>query len=92
MERRFSEVCVIAGGLMLSGLVVFCPIAHGHSIAARSELRTDWDYWKQFCYEFIAASSKVIVAMMDGWQESRGVAAEIAIAKELGIPVEYLEV
>lgn len=92
MEQRFHEICVIAGRLMLSGLVVFCPIAQGHPIAVRSELPTDWDYWKQFCHEFIAASSKVMVAMMNGWQESRGVAAEVEIAKELGIPVEYLEV
>lgn len=91
-ERRFAEVCKIAGGLMASGLVVFCPIAHTHPIAVRCELPRGWDYWKRFDREFIAASSKVIVAMMDGWRESRGVTAEIAIAAELGIPVEYLEV
>lgn len=77
---------------MASGLVVFCPIAHTHPIAVRCELPRGWDYWKRFDHEFIAASSKVIVAMMDGWRESRGVTAEIAIAAELGIPVEYLEV
>lgn len=92
MEQRFSDVCVIAGRLMASGLVVYCPIASTHPIAVRCDLPRDWDYWKQFDREFIAASSKVIVAMMDGWTVSRGVAAEIAIAHELGIPVEYLEV
>lgn len=91
-ERRFEEVCKIGGGLMAKGLVIFCPIAHTHPIAVRCELPRGWDYWKQFDHEFIAASSKVIVAMMDGWRESRGVTAEIAIAHELGIPVEYLEV
>jgi hypothetical protein len=29
---------------------------------------------------------------MDGWQESKGIAGEIEIAKSFGIPVEYMEV
>jgi hypothetical protein len=32
----------------------------------------------------------LIVLMLDGWEQSRGVNAEIALARELGLPVEYV--
>ena len=87
---RFGEVCRIAGVLMARGLIVFSPIAHTHPIAERCDLPREWDYWKHFDEEFIDASEKVIVAMMPGWEQSKGIAGEIVIAKEKGVPVEYL--
>ena len=92
MERRFDEACKIAGELMAQGLVVFCPIAHTHPIAVRCELPRDWNYWEKFDEEFIRSSEKVIVAMMTDWQESKGVRAEIEIARRLGISIEFMSV
>ena len=91
-ERRFLEVCRIAGKLIEQGIVVFSPIAHTHPIAELYDLGRGWDYWERFDREFISASSELVVAMMLGWKESKGVTAEIAIANELGIPVSYLQV
>jgi hypothetical protein len=34
---------------------------------------------------FIERSAGIIVADMDGWRESRGVAHEIALGRELGL-------
>lgn len=90
MEQRFQDACRIAGLLMAQGEVVFSPIAHTHPIAVQCTLPRGWDYWERFDRDFIAACSKVLVARMDGWEQSKGVAAEIAIAKELGKPVEYI--
>ncbi len=91
MEARWKQVCVIAGRLMNEGHVVFSPIAHTHPIADHCALPRGWDYWERFDREFIQASDKLVVAMMDGWKESKGVQAEILIAQELGKPVDYLE-
>jgi hypothetical protein len=33
----------------------------------------------------------VVVLMLDGWEQSRGVQAEIAIARELGKPVSFID-
>lgn len=92
VEKRFEDICRIAGKLMNDGEIVFSPIAHCHVIAMRCELPIHWEFWKRIDEEFIRRSDKVVVAMMPGWKESKGVTAEIAIATELGIPVEYLEV
>src|ERR1035437_5608982 len=92
MEARFDEICRIAGYLMGQGEVVFSPISHTHPIAVRSTLPRGWDYWERVDREFILASAKLVVAMIDGWRESIGVQAEISIAKDHGIPIEYLRV
>lgn len=91
MEQRFDAVCRHAGRLMAEGHVIFRPIAHTHPIAVRGELPRGWDYWERFDREFILASRKVIVLMLDGWDRSKGVAAEIKIAEHAGIPIEYME-
>ena len=91
MDARWKQVCGIAGRLMHEGHVVYSPIAHTHQIALQCALPRCWDYWERFDREFIQACEKVVVAMMDGWKESKGVQAEILIAKGLGKPVEYIE-
>jgi len=92
MERRFDAACRIAGRLMAAGELVLSPIAHTHPIAVRCELPRGWEFWDRYDRDLLAKADKVIVAMMAGWQESVGVQAEIAIAKQLGLPIEYLAV
>lgn len=88
--QRFKLVCRIAGRLMQDGNVVFSPIAHTHPITELCDLPKGWDYWQKYDLAMILGSYKVIVCMMDGWRESKGVTAEIEIAHRYGIPVEYL--
>jgi sugar phosphate isomerase/epimerase len=91
MHARFERACEHAGKLMQQGLVVFCPIAHTHPIAVRCDLPRDWVFWRQFDEAFIAASKRVVVVKMPGWEVSAGIAAEIEIAQRLHKPVEYLD-
>jgi hypothetical protein len=90
--QRFELVCRIAGKMMIDGLVVFSPIAHTHPIAELCVLPSSWNYWHKYDEVMILGSYKVIVACIDGWRESKGVTAEIEIAHQHGIPVEYLEI
>jgi hypothetical protein len=90
-QARFEAACVANGKLMALGYYVYSPIAHCHSVAEKCDLPTDWAYWQGFDRAMIGACCKLIVLTLDGWDRSTGVAAEIAIAGELGIPVEYLD-
>lgn len=90
-EQRWQAVNVAAGNLMRAGLMVFSPISHTHAIAVVGDLPTGWDYWAAFDRAYLEACNKIIVLKLPGWEESQGVAGEIAIALELGIPVEYLD-
>lgn len=90
-EWRFAEANKMAAKLMKEGVVVFSPISHCHSIALHNSLPTNWEFWKHFDTAFLSCSSKLLVYKLEGWETSVGVTSEIKIAKELGIPIEYLE-
>lgn len=89
-QQRFETVCFVAANLMRKGTHVYSPIAHTHPIAIKGDLPKDWKFWEAFDRKMIRACEAVWVVMMDGWRESKGVAAEIKIAEELGLPVKYL--
>lgn len=90
-EQRFNIVNKVAANLIAGGLHIFSPISHSHPIAIIGNLPTDFNFWINYDRSFLECSNKLIVLMLDGWKESKGVTGEIAIAKELGIPIEYLE-
>ena len=89
-EERFRAACRAAAQLMRAGNIVFSPIAHSHPIALHG-LPFDWMFWERHDREQLARCDEVVGLMLDGWQGSEGVLAEIRIAAELGKPVRYLE-
>jgi hypothetical protein len=88
---RFNAVNVAAGQLMRQGHLVFSPISHTHPIAEAGGLPLGWEFWAAFDRAYLEASRELIVLRLDGWRESVGVTAELAIAAELGIPVSYID-
>jgi len=74
---------------MRVGHTIFAPICHSHPIA-RFGLPTDWSFWERQDREHLARCDEVVVLLLDGWRESRGVQAEIRLAENLGKPVRYL--
>lgn len=90
-QSRYEAVCRVAGRLMREGHLIFSPIAHSHAIAEMCELPGDWEFWQDHDRAILSACEKLIVLQLPGWDLSVGVKAEIKIAEELGIPVEYMK-
>jgi nucleoside 2-deoxyribosyltransferase len=88
-ERRFDAVCQAAAYLIRSGKSVYSPIAHTHPIC-RYGLPGDWRFWQPHDRQYIEMCDEMAVFMLEGWEESEGIQAEIAIARELGKPVTFL--
>jgi len=88
-ELRFRAACQAAVALLHAGRVVFSPIAHSHPLVEHG-LPTSWNFWQRFDCELLTRCDEVMVLMLDGWEESVGVQAEIRIARELGKLVRYL--
>ena len=88
-EQRFEAACRAAAALTRAGHIVFSPVAHSHPIAQYG-LPTDWGYWERTDRAFLERCDLLVVLMLDGWRESRGVAEEIGLAHGLGLPVRYL--
>lgn len=89
--QRFEAVCCVAAKLMRDGIHLFCPIAQTHPIALKGDLPGDFAYWEAYDRKMLSLCEELWVCTMDGWRESKGVAAEIQIAEELGLPVRYIE-
>ncbi len=90
-QTRFEQVCRATAYLMRRGHHVFSPIAHSHPVAEHGALPTDFGYWEAYDREMIHGCAEVWVLRLDGWESSRGVAAEIALADELDKPIRYLD-
>lgn len=91
MESRFTVVCYLAAKLMRQGHLIFSPIAHTHPIAVCGELPRGWDFWERYDRAILSACRELWVAKLPGWDRSKGIAAEIGIAKELGLPIIYID-
>ncbi len=90
-QRRFDVVNRVAADLMRDGDHIFSPISHTHPIALAGDLPKGWEFWQGYDRAILAACSKMIVLMQSGWRESVGVSAEIRLAEEMGLPIEYID-
>jgi len=91
VERRFEAACQAAAALIRQGKTVFSPVAHSHAIC-RYGLPGDWRFWQRHDRKYLEACNEVVVLMLDGWQESVGVQAELVVARELDKPVSFLTI
>lgn len=88
-EARFDAACLATAELVRAGHMVFSPIVHGHPLV-RFDLPIEWEYWERIDREHLRRCDEVVVLMLDGWRESRGVQAEIDLAIEMDLPIRYL--
>ena len=71
------------------GLLVFSPISYsGPRLDGVADGLIDW---YAFDLRMLRKCDKLVVLMLDGWRESKGVGLEIAEAERLGMPIEYRE-
>jgi hypothetical protein len=89
--QRYEATVQAVGNLMRAGYMVFSPIVHSHAVAELCGLPLGFEFWKQIDEEFIRRCDGVIVLMLDGWEESPGVTAEVTLANKLNKYVIYLE-
>lgn len=89
-EARFEAACRATAALIRQGKIVLSPVVHSHPLC-RFGLPGDWEAWQRQDLAHLEACDEVLVLKLDGWQQSRGVQAEIAMARALGKPVSFIE-
>lgn len=81
-----------AANLMKMGLVVLSPIAHSHNVGLAGGIDLlDWEFWKHKNDPLIAGASGMLLLKLEGWEESVGLAYEIAAFDAADKPVVYVE-
>jgi len=89
-EARFQAACRATAALIRQGKIVLSPVVHSHPLC-RFGLPGDWEAWQCQDLACLERCNEVLVLKLDGWQQSRGVQAEIAMARALGKPVSFIE-
>jgi nucleoside 2-deoxyribosyltransferase len=88
LERAFVDASKIAAQLLRAGIKVYSPIAHTHPLAVYGNIDPlDHSIWLPFDEAMMEAANILIVAHMDGWQDSKGIAHEIAFFEQRGKPI-----
>lgn len=87
-ELRYAQINEFAARLMQAGHAVFSPISQSHTIARYMEdsYTLNHEFWMRMDLPVLERAERMIVLMLDGWQKSRGVMAEIAHAKLYNVP------
>ena len=89
-EARFRAVTRAAAVLMREGVHVFSPITHTHPVLLAGDLPCVWEYWEEYDRAFLDACRALVVLQEDGWEQSTGVRAEVALAEKLGLPCYFV--
>jgi len=89
MSKRVSTVTRACGYLMKSGFYCFSPITQNHQIRKQCKIESGWKIWEKYDSTLLEHCDELIVLMLEGWKESKGVKAEIELAKKLKMPIRY---
>jgi hypothetical protein len=68
---------------------VYSPIAHCEEAARLAALPTNFQFWQSFNHTMLGAARGLYVLRLPDWEQSAGVADEIAFAAGRGLPVQH---
>lgn len=88
-KERFKKVSKFAGKLVQAGNLVYSPISHSAPMAWENKMGAKFSDWELLDFFYIDRADIVIVYMLEGWEESVGIAQELERAIENGKPVIY---
>lgn len=90
---RFEASAHAAAHLIHEGKFVYSPITMTHPIdlvmAAEGDTMGS-DYWCDFDEAFMSVCSEMMILVIPGWDESRGIKREAQFFSARGKPVRYL--
>jgi hypothetical protein len=86
------DAAEVMGDLFRLGLKVFSPIVHGHQLSVNGSVPAlDHALWLEFDSAMMGKADALLVAHLEGWDESFGIAEETKAFKAAGKPVLHLD-
>ena len=89
-ERRLDAAFDALAFLIKHKFWAYSPIVHCHEIAIRNGLPSSYHFWQQYNHAMMLSSKSLFVLTIDGWDESLGVADEIAFARRINLTTKFL--
>lgn len=87
---RYLDAERVTFHLIQCGYPIFSPIVHCHNMAVRFNHDGDFRTWEKYDRLMLKSADQMVVLMLSGWKESKGVAGEKAIAYSEKIPVVHI--
>lgn len=88
---RALKASEMTARLMGMGYAVFSPISHGHAVCEISPaVGTDAASWSYLNDSVLADSDALVVLALPGCMKSVGIREEVAMAAELGTPINLV--
>lgn len=92
IEAAFRDAAALVARLLEKAVDAYSPIAHTHPVAIHGGLDPlDLSIWLPFDEAMMAKADTLIVAHLPGWEESKGIAHEIAVFAAAGKPIFDLD-
>jgi hypothetical protein len=92
LHPAFVCACKLVGALLRNGIVAYSPIVHMHMVAHYSNLDlVDHEFWMAADLPMMQKADYMIVAQMEGWAKSKGIAAEVEFFERAGKPIWDLD-
>lgn len=92
LVSAFEDAAALAAELLAAAVRVYSPIAHTHPLAMHGNLDPlDHSIWLPFDEAMMDAADCLIVAHMDGWDSSFGIAHEVEFFTKAGKPIFDLD-
>ena len=85
---RYDAAMHACGRLITDGVRAYSPIVHVHHMAMAGYKPPNG--WYGYDLAMVGLFDMMLVLMIDGWDESRGVALEIVRMESFGKPVLYV--
>ena len=82
MQKRYEQITKLTAILVSEGYIVFSPITYGHILCEFEEMPVEFEFWQNLCISFLEISSLFIEVQLDGWELSKGLAAEYKFARD----------
>ena len=90
-HQRYTDALRATIALFRSGRTVYSPIIYSHQLHGAGVGTTGaFAEWEELDRAVIRSCSMVWVLQLEGWEASRGIKAELEIAAEFNLPVQFV--
>lgn len=87
-QRRYEKALDFTAWLAVTyRMWGFSPIGHSHNMVTMRDLPFTFEFWDDWNRCMIRTSIGLVVFMLPGWEDSKGINAEMLFAKEIGKPI-----
>jgi hypothetical protein len=87
---RYQAALKCTHWLLTQRIWAYSPIVHCHTLALQYDLPTDFAFWQDYNIAMIVPAEGFMILALEGWDVSKGVAAEINIAHATNKRIRFI--